>query len=340
MPHSLSITAVKQLIKKLNHVADLAADGELTAPEHTLALAYLTDLAALFGAKVVPLTDVVEPPTPAVEGGNSFHTSTLEATQTATLAHISEVAHYQIPISKVESVAPPAPTPPVPPITETPVVAEPPAAPLPTTDELESKVVIEEEPVWVMPPPLPVVTVPPPTIEEEAVPPVVDAAPIIDTLAPHEPFAVNEVEPPLEVVPVAKAVTMPKFVADDDDDDDTHSHYHSPKPAADPLHSPLSADLFELPELRNIGKGYGSGKIYDLQAAFGINERLFDIRELFSGDSVAHARALDQLNTLATFEEARHYLDSEVINRYSWGNAAKIKKAIPFLAKVKRRYIQ
>lgn len=90
----------------------------------------------------------------------------------------------------------------------------------------------------------------------------------------------------------------------------------------------------------NPSENYGSVKpIKDLWSAFGINERLFNIRELFGKNDTHYNETLDALNALHSFAEAKDYLLQHVIERYEWNTTQRQKKAQGFIRHVWRRFL-
>lgn len=79
--------------------------------------------------------------------------------------------------------------------------------------------------------------------------------------------------------------------------------------------------------------------IKDLKKAFGLNEKIFTINELFNGDSVSFDRVMDDLNQLGSTNEAKEYIIDKIAEKFNWDNEHKIKKAEQFFRTIRRRYI-
>lgn len=97
--------------------------------------------------------------------------------------------------------------------------------------------------------------------------------------------------------------------------------------------------LFVQPEARDLGDKLRLSRIEDLSRAMGINERFLTINELFGGNHETFDNVLRHLNSLSTFENARHYLEQEVIPAFGWMDDKKQKKAAIFIQLVQRRYL-
>jgi hypothetical protein len=79
--------------------------------------------------------------------------------------------------------------------------------------------------------------------------------------------------------------------------------------------------------------------VKDLKKAFGLNEKIFTINELFNGDSANFDKVLDEMNQLNSVAEAKEYIIINIANRFKWDNDHKIKKAEQFFRTIRRRYI-
>ena len=95
-------------------------------------------------------------------------------------------------------------------------------------------------------------------------------------------------------------------------------------------------ELFEI----NVSENYGSVKpIKDLRTAFGINERLFTINELFAKNNAAYTSTLEALNNAASFADAKNYIIANLIEQYGWNTPQKQKKAQGFIRHVWRKFL-
>lgn len=79
--------------------------------------------------------------------------------------------------------------------------------------------------------------------------------------------------------------------------------------------------------------------VSDLKKAFGLNEKIFTINELFDGDNKVFESTINDLNSLSSFTEAKDYIISNLISRFKWDSDIKIKKAEHFVKTIRRRYM-
>jgi hypothetical protein len=96
--------------------------------------------------------------------------------------------------------------------------------------------------------------------------------------------------------------------------------------------------LFAQEQAKELADRLGESPIEDLTRAFSINDRIFNINELFGGDQDAFMDTLRHLNSLHTFEDAKDYLASEVAGKYDWTQKGKKSIAKSFIKTVRRRF--
>jgi len=98
------------------------------------------------------------------------------------------------------------------------------------------------------------------------------------------------------------------------------------------------AELFELDHGNDLSERLSLQPIKDLTKAFGINERMLTINELFGQDNSFFEAIIERLNRLPNFDEAKYVL-AQVAEKHGWSNADKRKKAIIFIKQIYRRYL-
>jgi hypothetical protein len=98
------------------------------------------------------------------------------------------------------------------------------------------------------------------------------------------------------------------------------------------------APLFAIQESRDLSDKLRLSRVDDLSRAMGINERFLTINELFGGDHESFDHALRSLNSMTSFQDARDFLEKEIIGRYGWLDERRQKKALVFIQLVQRRY--
>lgn len=114
----------------------------------------------------------------------------------------------------------------------------------------------------------------------------------------------------------------------------------------DAKNKPLNIDFSD--EFMSIFKDFTSKElseklsmlpIKDLKKAFGLNEKIFTINELFNGDNAFFDKIMDEMNQLNSAEEAKKYIITNIAKRFNWDSDNKIKKAEQFFRTIRRRYI-
>jgi hypothetical protein len=116
----------------------------------------------------------------------------------------------------------------------------------------------------------------------------------------------------------------------------------APKPTPTPPAAPVVMDaevveLFEDTEGKELSDRLAALPIHDLNKAMGLNEKILTVNELFNKDQQAFTTAMQAMNTLANFEEAKKHL-IECAQKFGWTNPDKMKKAQVFIKMVRRRY--
>lgn len=84
----------------------------------------------------------------------------------------------------------------------------------------------------------------------------------------------------------------------------------------------------------------GLSPLSDLTKAWGLNEKMLVIKDLFHDDFNAFNQTVDTINKMTTFEEAKAYLIPNIVLKYEWNDVAKFKKASDFVKQVKRLFVK
>lgn len=98
------------------------------------------------------------------------------------------------------------------------------------------------------------------------------------------------------------------------------------------------AKLFIINRGSDISEKLAMSPIADIGKFMGLNERMFTLTELFSGDSNLFNKTINELNGLSSFEEAKSYLTNHIASHQKWDDEAKWDKAHNFIKLVRRRY--
>lgn len=158
----------------------------------------------------------------------------------------------------------------------------------------------------------------------------------------HEPVAPKYQEVPLEIkIPVQEPVIeLPKFEPVDipvvepvKEVVQVHKIVSAPVDASDDL-----AKLFELPKVEEMSGRFSHIPIDNIEAALGLNERIFTLNELFGGNRDVFDSTCANLNNLSSFSEARYFLLNGPARQYKWADQERVKMAEHFIRIVARRY--
>jgi len=97
-------------------------------------------------------------------------------------------------------------------------------------------------------------------------------------------------------------------------------------------------ELFEEKKATDIAAKLSSMPVSDLTKAMGLNERILTVNELFGGDANEFKKVMTELNRLRSFEEAKQYLATNVVEKYGWTKRNKKSKAKVLIKTIRRRY--
>jgi hypothetical protein len=106
-----------------------------------------------------------------------------------------------------------------------------------------------------------------------------------------------------------------------------------PRPAADKF-----IELFQFKRMGDLSEKLDSSPIENIQKALGLNARILAQNELFRGDKSSFDNAIQKLDAMNHFEDAKSFLCDEIIPMYDWTHEDRLKKAQEFIKLVRRRY--
>ena len=164
--------------------------------------------------------------------------------------------------------------------------------------------------------------------------------PVIKEKTPPQVEEIEEIEAPVTIIR-EQAPPPPPPVAREAPKVETPPPPPAPKPTPPPpkpKSNPEHEVLFEQQEAKELSERLSSQPIRDLNKAMGINEKILTINELFDKNNQAYNDAVNQLNTLRNFEDAKEIL-SNLAEKYDWTERNKKKKAQVFIKLVRRRYL-
>ena len=84
----------------------------------------------------------------------------------------------------------------------------------------------------------------------------------------------------------------------------------------------------------------GLSPLSDLNKAWGLNERLLIIKDLFGDDLNIFNQTIEAMNKCANFAEAKSWLIQNIVNQYEWTDLGRYKKASNFVTQVKRLFVK
>ncbi|HEX5626326.1 MAG TPA: hypothetical protein VFX48_09935 [Saprospiraceae bacterium] len=105
-----------------------------------------------------------------------------------------------------------------------------------------------------------------------------------------------------------------------------------------PVSNNRYSELFQLKKMEDLSEKLEATPITSILKAMGLNERILTQNELFGGEKSAFDSAIQKLNGMDHFEEAKAYLCDELIPRYDWMDETRMKKAQWFIKLIKRKY--
>lgn len=154
--------------------------------------------------------------------------------------------------------------------------------------------------------------------------------PVVQTVV--EPVILPEVAPTTEAPASQESVPAPIH----------HEERTSQTPAV-PTKPDINPDIYENLfgdiRMQDLSDKLAWQKIPDLTKAMGINEKILTIQELFKNNQDLFNKTLADLNSLSSFDEAKHYLIDHIIGPMDWAADNKVKKAANFIRLIRRRFV-
>ena len=119
---------------------------------------------------------------------------------------------------------------------------------------------------------------------------------------------------------------------------------YTPEKKETPAFTPVAKSYEEKGDLNKLFDTFRGHDQYsvlpidNIQAAMGLNERIFTLKELFAGDKDLFDDTCRRLNELHSFDAARALLIHGVARDQNWAGVERLKMAEQFLRIVARRY--
>jgi len=98
-------------------------------------------------------------------------------------------------------------------------------------------------------------------------------------------------------------------------------------------------DLFEQEGTKDLSQKLSERPITNLKLAWGVGDKFLIINELFGKDSSAFDESIEALDRLGSIDEARGYLEKDIITKYNWTDDYKATTAKNFIKTIRRRYL-
>lgn len=98
-------------------------------------------------------------------------------------------------------------------------------------------------------------------------------------------------------------------------------------------------ELFVHKQATDLAAKLSESPIKDLNEKLGLNEKFHYINELFGGDVAKFKESIDFLNTAEHFDQARRFMEKELVDQFNWMKKMKKSLAKDFVKLVRRRYM-
>lgn len=150
----------------------------------------------------------------------------------------------------------------------------------------------------------------------------------------YQEIAVERTVPFVEPVVKSKETFLTKIEAEQSRPlyQPTGQNNHNPNDAIESLFREKSptglVDFLGLSSLDNLNK------------AWGLNEKMLVIKDLFDDDFASFNDTVEMINKFTSFEEVKYYLINNVVDKYKWNDLSRFKKASDFIVQTKRLFVK
>lgn len=184
--------------------------------------------------------------------------------------------------------------------------------------------------------------------------PVKEPAPAVAKPKPEPKPSLDDTPPPFEEVRERMQTKRPEILPVEEEEDilEITNEMSKSEPAPPPLPEPVKIEtpkkpvrispdleeLFESEGVKELSDKLSQLPIPDLNKAFGLNEKIFTINELFGGNQSLFTDLIRRLNLLPDFDNAKELLCLEAAEPYDWAHKDRKKKAKEFIKIVRRRF--
>lgn len=163
-----------------------------------------------------------------------------------------------------------------------------------------------------------------------------DPEPKIEPTPVPEPTTIPDPEPIPDPTPVP---VPPPVSAPGSQEREPVYQQVAPEPVRSNYYiSSETEELFTTRVAKELSDKLSQSHLPDLHKAFGLNDRLLTISELFGGDPASFKETMDTLNSFSHFDQAKRYLAENVVDKYRWTQPAKKDSARQLIQLIRRKY--
>lgn len=114
------------------------------------------------------------------------------------------------------------------------------------------------------------------------------------------------------------------------------------QPSGHSAHNPSDAieSLFKEKSPTGLVDFLGLSPLDNLNKAWGLNEKMLVIKDLFDDDFASFNDTVEMINKFTSFEEVKYYLINNVVNKFKWNDLSRFKKASDFIVQTKRLFVR
>lgn len=164
-----------------------------------------------------------------------------------------------------------------------------------------------------------------------------DPEPIKEPTPVPEPVTIPDPEPIPDPTPVP--VPPPVSVQTSQEKEQAFQQVAQEPVKANYYMSSETEELFTTRVAKELSDKLSQSHLPDLHKAFGLNDRLLTISELFGGDPASFKETMDTLNSYSHFDQAKRYLAENVVDKYRWTLPAKKDSARQLIQLIRRKYL-
>ncbi len=101
----------------------------------------------------------------------------------------------------------------------------------------------------------------------------------------------------------------------------------------------VKEELFLMEVGAEVSDKLGNLPIKTLKGAVGINDKILLVNQLFKGDMGKYNEMIDTIDKMDTFQQAKSFIQSEIVDRFNWMDEDKTNAAKGFIRLINRRFL-